>query len=87
MKSLPPQGSLVRVTWDDAGFEYEEDARDDATRDDACTVETVGWIVRITRKAVWIAAEKVSYSASHRAITRVPRVLIERVVVFRKAGA
>lgn len=73
-RAPPPVGAVVVLTWDDAYC-------DDDGADDDCIVQTVGWVVRVTRRSIFVAAERLP-DGRHRGITRVPRAIVRGLERF-----
>jgi len=75
----PRVGSLVLVEWDDAW--QTVGAHDE--HDEVLPTETVGWLIRRTRRSVYIAGERFpdrSPVERWRGVTRVPIGMVTRIV-------
>lgn len=67
-------GDLVKVTWQDAAFDFDEPV---SHVDDDYLVETVGYVYAIGTKRLRLAAERTP--DGHRAVTGIPLVCIENI--------
>jgi hypothetical protein len=76
----PRVGSIALVTWDDATFAWRDTHNDDG--DDEYLVETLGWIIKRTRRALWIAGERLPDGVEDRwrGVTRIPIGMVREIV-------
>ena len=72
---------LVLVTWHDAFFDFDQAAPDDRRSD--YLVRTVGYLVNEGPRFVSIAQEILPDGDGFRAVTHIPRSIVEGVVTLR----
>jgi hypothetical protein len=72
-------GDFVLVRWNDAWSDSEEKAVEEF--EDACSVETVGWLVRQTPDVVSLSPERVRVNW-HRGTTHIPRGMVTEMEVL-----
>jgi hypothetical protein len=78
-EDLPPdEYPLVLVTWHDAFFDFDQTGPDDCRAD--YLVRTVGFLVHEGTRFVSIAQEVLPDGEGFRAVTHIPRSIVESLV-------
>jgi hypothetical protein len=72
-------GTLVRVRWSDAWFEFEHDG--DAFAD-VYKVDTVGIVVNVGSVYLSLASERLANGDGYRSVTHIPHRIVEGVTVL-----
>ena len=73
-------GDLVEVAWDDASW-WPEDIEDVGGLEDLCERHTVGCVVRITDKSLFLAAEyEIGPEGDRRSLKGVTRVPFQYII-------
>jgi hypothetical protein len=81
--AAPPAPPLVLVTWRDAFFDIDQTTIDDFRPD--YLVHTVGFLVADGPIFVSLAQEILPDDEGYRAVTHIPRAVVERVVTLDQA--
>jgi hypothetical protein len=68
---------LVQVVWHDAFFDFDQSSPDDCRPD--YLVRTVGFLVNEGPRFVSIAQEMLPYDEGFRAVTHIPRSIVESI--------
>jgi hypothetical protein len=78
--AAPPVPPLVMVTWRDAFFDFDKVTADEFRTD--YLVNTVGFLVSDGPTFVSLAQEVLPDDEGYRAVTHIPRAVIETIVVL-----
>ena len=81
--AAPPSPPLVLVTWRDAFFDIDQTTIEDFRPD--YLVQTVGFLVADGPIFVSLAQEILPDDEGYRAVTHIPRAVVERVVALDQA--
>lgn len=82
--SDPADYPLVLVTWHDAWFDFDQEGPDDTRAD--YLVRTVGFLVSDGPRFVSVAQEVLPDGDGFRAVTHIPRSIIESISRLEDAG-
>jgi hypothetical protein len=81
--AAPPVPGLVLVTWRDAFFDFDQKTAEDFRSD--YLVHTVGFLVADGPTFVSLAQEVLPDDEGYRAVTHIPRAVVERIVTLERA--
>jgi hypothetical protein len=83
--AAPPTPPLVIVTWRDAFFDFDKTTADEFRAD--YLVNTVGFLVSDGPTFVSLAQEVLPDDEGFRAVTHIPRAVVERIVPLSQEDA
>ncbi len=75
---------LVMVTWRDAYFDFDQQGADDSRAD--YLVHTVGFLLSDGAKFISLAQEVLPDGDGYRAVTHIPRSIVESMVRLQPEG-